>query len=718
MADSPIRLVLDPIAPSTRREPKSKIYYSVDHELAKSDVKTESVGVDLAKSLLRLLDSTSSVERLAFESDPHSTSAYAGLYKQKLRGLPEAVAKRIAIQDDLVAAIIGLRCDQLSAHGHPRPDPFSTGYVIEPNPGVVDRLTPEQKLAFDGRIEAVVKMFRDCGKTEGWSDRERCSFSHWLRLSTRNALVVGRLATEIVWQEPSEGAADDERTFHSFRAIDAGTIFQAIPMRDDAAETVRQQAQTMLDRVKGVKKVRSGKHKDLQLEDVAWYQVKDGTVLQVFTDKECAVHNFFPVSDLEMDGYPVTPLDNVITAVTTHINITQHNKLYFQTGRASRGMLVIKGEDVDENVVDRVKQQFNASINSVQNSWRMPVFGIGPNDEISWSAIDNSSRDAEFQYLTDTNVRVILTAFKVSPEELPGWAYLSRGTNNQALAESNTEYKLEAARDLGIRPLLTQFEDHINSVLFPLIDQELAHQCRFRFVGLDADTAEKQDVRIQQAMPVHMTYDQVMVKVEKQPVGRKLGGDFPLNPQFAAVLDAHMTVGEVEEYFMGREGASKDPTLAYRRDNYWFQWQQFQAEQQQAQQQAAAQQQQSGAGGGSPGAERPAPAGVSDEQQPGSPADANPEAQGDHGSEGGAPTEKEKDMAATAGAQQDLSRALDQAVEVLTKDEAQLPSSKRELLRQHRRVIEQAMSGWDEDLLVATDAILRIADAHMPVAGG
>jgi hypothetical protein len=56
----------------------------------------------------------------------------------------------------------------------------------------------------------------------------------------------------------------------------------------------------------------------------------------------------------------------------------------------------------------------------------------------------------EFQYLNDTNARVIMSAFQVSPEELPGYQHLSRGTNNQALSESNNEYKLEAARDVGI----------------------------------------------------------------------------------------------------------------------------------------------------------------------------------------------------------------------------------------------------------------------------
>jgi hypothetical protein len=80
-------------------------------------------------------------------------------------------------------------------------------------------------------------------------------------------------------------------------------------------------------------------------------QVIDNKPVQAFTSKECLVHNFYPVTHVELDGYPLTPLDTIISAVTTHINITTHNKLYFQTGRATRGMLVIQSDDMDEGVI-------------------------------------------------------------------------------------------------------------------------------------------------------------------------------------------------------------------------------------------------------------------------------------------------------------------------------------------------------------------------------
>ena len=389
--------------------------------------------------------------------------------------------------------------------------------------------------------------------------------------------------------------------------------------------------------------------------------------------------------DVELNGYPVTPLDTVITAVTTHLNIAAHNKLYFQSGRASRGMLVIKSEDATPQVISTIKQQFNASINSVNNSWRMPVFSCGTEEEITWQPIDaGGQRDAEFQYLTDMNAREILSAFMMSPDELPGWSYLSKGTNAQSLSESKGEYQLEAARDVGIRPLLAAFEDFINANLFPIVDAELARECRFVFVGLDAEDPEKEGVLLQTNSKLHLTYDDILEKVEKRPIGRTMGGEVPLNPDFhAMVMDPYLTVGEILEHFFGRENASKDPALAYRRDPFWMQWQQLQ---QQAQQQAQMAAQQPGPGGPQDGSPKGPPQG------------------------GGSPQGGGQDGAATA----DLARSVEAALGALRKSEDKLPANKRRLLRQADATVDFFLRGFLLDAKDALREVESVADSVAP----
>lgn len=682
--------ILDALTPSILQKSSGPgiRYIMDDDEKAESKKMKSKESPTLVKSIINILNgSNDSIERLAFTEDPTQNNTYASVYKQKHRLLPDTLLKRIAIQDDLVASIVQTRTNHISSFGRPRPDRFSTGYLIEPNTGVEEKLNAEETAELHKRIEAAVEKFRTCGNTKGWDDEERCNFSTYLSMSTRNAIVVGRLATEIIWVVDS--ADTTKKKFHSFRALDAGTIYRAAPQQS-ALQSVRNSAKALLEQLKN-EKLNPEKFVN---NEYSWVQVIEGQPRQAFTSQECVVHNFYPVPDVEMSGYPVTPLDTIITAVTTHINITTHNKLYFQSGRATRGMLLIKSDDVDETVVARVKQQFNASINSVGNSWRMPVFAVGTGDDISWQPIDsNGSRDMEFQYLTDMNARIIMSAFQMSPEELAGWAYLSRGTANQALSESNKEYQLEAARDTGIRPLISQFEDFLNDAIFPLIDPVLAKICRVKLSGLDAETAEKESVRLQQDLPIHMTFDQILNKVEKAPIGKAFGGEFPLNVQWGAIVDKYLNVGQILERFFDVKDASKDPTLQYKRDPFWFQFQQLQQQAQQMQQQAN---QPQGAPGGDSGG-----------------GGENPQALD-------AQTDQQKeDIAAQSQASNpkgpdgtDLARSISQAMDLLTKSE--IPPGKKKLLHQHQRVVDQALESWQNELRVATAEIVKIAEGHLP----
>jgi len=656
----------------------------------------------LVKSVLNVLNGPGkvSIERLAFETDPSQHNIYQSVYRVKLRLLPDDILKRISIQDDLVASIANARCNQVAVFGRPQPDRFGTGFKIEAEPGYMEKLDKEEKKKLQEKIRKAELRLLNCGSTTGWSDKEALTFNQFLFISARNAVIFGRTATEIIFKKTMDG----NREFHSFRPIDAGTIYQASPQRE-AVESVRQEARKLLEQLKN-RKLEPEKFAN---DEYAWVQVVHGRPVQAFTPDECLVHNFYPVSDVELDGYPLTPIDTMIAAVTTHINITNHNKLYFQSGRAARGMIVIKSDDVDEGVISKIRQQFNASINSVANAWRMPIFGVGSDDEIGWYPIDNSSRDMEFQYLSDTNARVILSAFQMSPEELPGYAHLSRGTNNQALSESNNEYKLEAHRDVGIRPLVGQFQNFINSRIFPLIDEELAKICTIKFSGLDVDTAEKEAIRLQQDMGIHMTMDDVLERVEKKPLGKKFGGKFILNPQWQAVLDKYVPVGVIMEEFFEVPGASKDPLYAYLRDPFYFTQVQNLMQQQQLQQQAEQAKQAAAQGQPLPGQEGP----PSDSGGDGGPAKSR--------EQHGADREQVKEQGEQGGSDQsagdqgqDLTRSIDQMIGLLSKSENQLPPSKRRLIAQQRKLVTSALEAWEKDSQDTLKEITDIALKHLP----
>lgn len=647
---------------STPPKKSRPVKFSIDvkgAELAKNET--------LEKALVGVLGGGGrTIERLAFEISPQH-GKYISIYKPKTRGVPDSFLKRIAIQDDLVAAIVRAREMQLGSFGRPRPTRFATGFKINAKAGVLDNLSDEQKIELNKKISAAVKRLSTCGDTAEVAKKDQMSFSTYLQLSARNAVVLGRIATEII-NKPKVGEEDQ---FHHFRPVDVGTIFYANP-QDAGQGGVRERSKTVLEQLKALDLTFEGPTPD----KFDFVQVIEGVPQQVFTDEELAVFNFDPVNDWENDGYPVPPLDTCIKAVLTHLNVTQHNQLYFQTGRAARGMLVFKSDDVDENTLKTIQQSFQASINGVGNSWRMPTFSISPNDEVEFITMDGAQRDAEFTYLTDMNARSILSAFMMSPDELPGWAYLSKGPNSQALSESNNQFHMTAARDVGIRPLLTKFEDFTNNVLFPLIDPELAQICRVDLTGLDADTEEKESVRLQQDAALHLTTNQIMEKVEKKPIPKKFGGDFLLNPQWQSILDKYVKVGVIMEEYFGVEGASTDPRYDYLRDPFYFQ-----------QVQAAQAAQQAASAVPPPGSE-------------GAPA---------AGGDGDVPP----DQAAGDGGEQ-LTRSIDQAIGLLTKSEEQLPQSQRRLLAQQRKLMERFRQGLEADLKEATKEIVDAAKKQAP----
>lgn len=1062
------------------------------------DAAQKSMGAldDLSKSAMATISAIrrgDQIVQLAFQEDPLNKS-FSGIYRQKIGLVPDGVSKALARTDDLVGAILAVRANQLSAFGRELQDRFSTGFRVEPRDGLLQGLDEESRKQLLDRISKAERLISTCGHTTGFDSDRQVSLSRFMYEQGRNAVLFGRFATEILWSRGPDG----KKVFHAFRSVDAGTIYFATPREDQQDKTIRARALQALEQYYGQRLVKE----KVESDKYAYYQVINSRPVQGFTSDELYVWSIYPCTDIELGGYPVTPVDTAIQAITTHLNIVTHNKLYFQNGRAARGMIMVQSDDVDDSYLEVIRQHFQATATGVEKSWRVPVFGIGTEDKVTWQPMElQGGRDMEFQYLSDQNARVIMSAWQISPEELPGYQHLARGTNNMALSEcfdpesllwtntglrsaasllgeqtevdgfkvwtgtawrsarlfrtgkkrlvetqvgamsiktspdhrfrvlgecgeliwkqqrdlkpgdllavnakpvegdvklvpefrgrlltpevcevlgwmvgdgslveprkrsggvvklyyhhkherqiwarhaailsefgvntqmhqrsisegeaedlkerygftsvaqerisnicydtefvrwlnnlgfgysgsqktispllyvlpveyrqaflrglfssdghppksgqvaltlqkdvvreqvkqmllglgirtlpckgidrcgvggrsfshkifvkdreqfweqigflqphkaarrkrelwtvgavparlaanllqpvltttayaqwdkgcrdniravvqadkgnaqrsiswgslkatleqafgsapdwlrdyhfepvsdlvtheteidmvdvevfddshaqilqgfqvhnSNNEYKLEAARDVGIRPILANFQDFLNNRILPLVDPVVAKYCYLKLYGLDADTPEREATRIGTDMPIHMTYDEVLERVEKDPQGRHWGGAFPLNPGFQAVLDKYLTVGEILEHFFGREGAAKDPALQYIRDPFWFNYQQMLM-----QLQAASAQQQA-----------PPPGSVPPSGGGGDPRREDGRQRSQH------PDEPESPVAAGA----------DQALQGLGKSESQMSVNARRILVQHQKTVDGVMSAW------------------------
>lgn len=631
--------------------PNSKNFFGIE-----LDVGTDANQDPIAKvlTLIKRQQDNQAFVKLSFDQDPiAANTGYASVYKHRTNLIPPALLKRIRDSEEMIGGVIlPIRSKQASLFARPRPSRFDLGFAIYIKPDVLEKLTDEQQEKL--KAEQLPKL-RDylltCGNDKGVIDRQKRSLGQFFTEIVEDILTFGCFAVEI-----RKNPVGD---IHSFRAIDAGTIYFTTPQKGDQKDMqlLRESAAKLLTQLEG--------HKidipRFQNDEYTYVQVVDETPRQAFTDDELLYWMSNPSTDINRSGYPVTPIERIVNAITTHINLTTHNKMYFLNGRAARNILVFKSENLEESDVTSIKAQMVAHINSSNAAWRMPVFGVTPKDDISIVPLEGGgNRDMEFQYLADLNKRMIFAAYQMSPDEVAALSYLSRGTNSQSLSESNNEWKLIAARDTGLRPLLLSIEDFINTRLLPKINKEWSDLFMVSLEGLDADSPEKEATRLQQDSELFLTMNDIMERVEKDPV--PLGGDFPLNAAYMQNLEKYFTKGQILKSYGGEEfkDADKDQNLQYyMNDPVWLQLQQINAQQQ-------------AMTDGKP-------------QQPGQ--DTEDLSQG-----------------------QDLDSAMGQLQESLGKSERITPAAKRQLLAKLNKAKKSALSAYKNDAKQSLDKVLFLLE--------
>jgi hypothetical protein len=646
-----------------------------------------SGGGDTIASILEVLKKSRDIEsaqQLSFDTDPNKQDgSLASIYRRRQNLIPIDILKRLRDTEELIGGVIlPVRSRQMLMFSRPRANRFDVGFAVNIKPDAIAHLTEEQveKLKKEA-IPALRELLVNCGRTDGLKDHERQGLGQFLMATIEDALLGGSFAAEV--------RKDGKGDFHSWRAVDALTIHQVQKQKGESAEAskIRKEARALLAKIKGDGSISVDLDRFSQ-DEYSWVQVVDGVPRQVFTDDEMIVMNMNPSTDINRNGYPVSPVERILSAVTTHINLTSHNKMYFVNGRAARNVMVFKSNDLAKQDIDNIKLQMQAHINSVNSAWRVPVFGMGVDDALEIQPLDGGNRDMEFQYLADLNKRMIFAAYQMSPDEVAALSYLSRGTNSQSLSESNNEWKLMAARDIGLRPLLMLYEDFFNERLLPKINKEWSKFLRIDLEGLDADSPEKEATRLQQDQALYLSMNDIMERVEKEAV--PLGGQFPMNPAYLQILEKYYTKGQILKAFGGEAfaEADKNPELAYCMGDQtslqvFIMKKQAEMQQMAMQQQAQMQAQQQSEG-----------------QQPGQP-----------------PQEGEQPQQQEEAEQSDLDSAIAQLGESLSKSEAALPVTRKELLKKHKIAKAKIMKDFEKESKEMIEAISSAVQGKDPHEG-
>ena len=512
------------------------------NELAKS----ESTPEDLAKAQRE--DGTYTRKGLIFDPFQENSFTATGLFKAKSSFLSNDILKQVSRRDPVVVSAIDMRASQVASACKKPNDRYDTGFKFVPK--------DQTKESDPNEVRDLEEFLMNCGLNTDRSHEDKLTFDQFGYMIVQDMMRYGHCAVERIKRQDGK--------LHSFLPLDAGSIYYANKKMD----------KSLVDKFRDVYANTNESNKKI-IETAAngeyeFVQVVNGKCVEGFTQEELIFARYSLETSIDLNGYSIGPVEKAISAISDHLKVENHQRQFFTHGFASKGLLVLQG-DVTPNALRGLQAQWNSQVAGPTSAWRTPILsGI---QGVQWVPLSPGNRDMEYAAYQDYLLRLICSCMGISAEEI-GFDYLSRGTDQKTLSESNNEWKLTAARDRGLKPLLTRVAALVNEEILPAYSKEMSEKYHFTFVGLDAETRGEELQRLQAETQLHTSLNEAREEAEKEPL--EIGGELILNPLLIQTLRTSMPFGLWCEKFLGLQGYSERPDLQFIDNPSWFSWQQMQ----------------------------------------------------------------------------------------------------------------------------------------------
>jgi hypothetical protein len=175
-------------------------------------------------------------------------------------------------------------------------------------------------------------------------------------------------------------------------------------------------------------------------------------------------------------------------------------------------MLKIKG-NVSEKALQQFKQQWQAMITGVMQSWKTPVVDA----DVDWVDLQKTNRDMEFSNWQEYLIKIACAIYSIDPSEI-GWD-ISKGANGSGLFEGNQAEKLQNSKDKGLYPILKFIQRKINKYIVEAIDPDY----EFVFMGLNGMTIDKELEMDVKRLSSFMTINEVRQKYNLPKIDGDIG---------------------------------------------------------------------------------------------------------------------------------------------------------------------------------------------------
>jgi phage portal protein BeeE len=413
--------------------------------------------------------------------DPYSIMDWGG-WRERPSAVTYESLRQMAVKNTAVAAIINLRSNQISQFTRPQQNRYDRGFkIVLRDRRDKKRSMTDQEARQAAEIERMLETTAVLLPDEKPADRD--TFKAFIKKGVRDILTYDQWCFEKI----------RDRTGRISR-------FVALP-----SETIRP-AVTDLE------------HMSIQekREHVSHVQVYEDTVIAEFAPDDIAWCCMNPRSDLRVNTFGFSPLEQLINLVTSWLFGFEYNTRFFTQGSAVKGVLNIKGA-IPDRQLRAFRRLWYSMVSGVQNSWRTPILN---SDDIQWINMHSSNREMEFSAWMDWITKLICAVYGVDPIEI-NFQFGNTGQTS-GLAEGSMEYKIVESKDKGLRPLMEFIAECINLHVIWDINPDL----EFAFTGLDAKEEETERKGLMDEVQNYKTVNEVRAQLDDEPLP---DGDVILN---------------------------------------------------------------------------------------------------------------------------------------------------------------------------------------------
>ena len=375
----------------------------------------------------------------------------------------------------------------------PQKNKYSTGFIVEKKSkfsGVKKQVKLSKKE--EARIDDIIQFVLNCGNLENTWHAD--TFDVFIGKIITDSLTLDQGVFECVRNNRGE--------LVEFFACDGATYRVADSYDDDA---------------------RNRNIKEVQVKGYtpSHVQVFQSSILAEFYPWELCFGVRNPTTDIRLNGYGRSELEDMIQVVTAILNADSYNSNFFQVGSAPKGILKYSG-NINPNTADEFKKQWQAQAAGVANMHKIPMINA---DKLDFINTHIPNKDMEWSKYQEFLIKICCALYKIDPSEI-GFP-MQGSSDSKPLFEGNNEARLKYSRDKGLKPLLKRLEFWINKYIISQLDKDY----EFRFVGIESDREERDDVELDIAkLGAFETFNEVRARNNLPKIE---GGDIIGNPIFA-----------------------------------------------------------------------------------------------------------------------------------------------------------------------------------------